>query len=95
MGADIVDHRARLDDARPADDRRNAVAAFPVRVLLAAEHGRAAVGPGEGLGAVVGRVHHDRVVLDAELLQLVQEFADHPVVLDHAVGIDAEARLAL
>ena len=65
-----------------------------MRVLLAAEHRRAAIGPGEGLGAVVGGIHHDGVVLDAELLELVEQLPDHCVMLDHAVGIDAEAGLA-
>jgi hypothetical protein len=60
-------------------------------VLLAAEHRGAAVGPGEGLGAVVGRIHHDGVVGDAELVELREQLADLAVVLDHAVGVDAEA----
>ena len=92
---DVVDDRAGLDHAGPADHRRHAVAAFPVGVLLAAERRGAAVGPGERLGAVVGRVHDDRVVGDAELVELGQQLADHAVVLDHAVGVDAEPGLAL
>ncbi len=79
-----------LGHAGPAHDRRNAVAAFPVAVLLAAERRGAAVGPREGLGAVVGRVDHDRVVGDAEVVELLQELADLTVVLDHAVGIGPE-----
>ena len=91
VGGDVVDDGARLDHARPADQRRHAVAALPVGVLLAAEHGGAAVGPGEGLGTVVGRVHHDGVVGDAELVELGEQLADLAVVLDHAVGVDPEA----
>ena len=73
----------------------HAVAAFPLRVLLAAEHRGAAVGPAQGFGAVVGGIHDDGVVLDAQFLELVEQLADHAVVLDHAVGIDAQAGLAL
>ena len=47
------------------------------------------------LGAVVGGVDHDRVVGDAESSSFFEQFADMAVVLDHAVGIDAEAGLAL
>ena len=73
----------------------HAPAALPVGVLLAAERRRAAVGPAHHLGAVVGRVHDDGVVGDAELVELVEQLADVAVVLDHAVGIDAEPGLAL
>src|SRR5262249_38312421 len=68
---------------------------FPVGVLLAAERRRAAVGPGERLGAVVRGVDHDRIVGDAEIVELLQELADLPVMLHHAVRIDAEPRLSL
>ena len=91
---DIVQHRAGFDHAGPANGRRHAEAALPVGVLLAAERRRAAVGPREFLRAVVGRVHDDGVFVDAEILQRVQQFADVRVVFDHAVGIDAETRLA-
>ena len=92
---DAVDLGVRLHDTRPADDGRHAIAAFPVAVLLAAERRRAAVRPGERLGAVVGRVDDDGVVGDAEIVELLQKLADLPVVLDHAVGIGAQAGLAL
>ncbi len=46
-------------------------------------------------GAVVGGVDDDGVVGDAEIVELLEKLADMPVVLDHAVGIEAEARLAL
>src|ERR1044071_6613503 len=45
MRDDLVDLRARLDDAGPADYAGNAIAAFPARVLLAAERRCPAVGP--------------------------------------------------
>ena len=94
-GEDVVDLGARRHQARPADHRRHAVAALPVGVLLAAERRGAAVGPGERLGAVVGGVDHDRVVGDAEIVELLQKLADLAVMLHHAVGIDAEPGLAL
>ena len=55
-------HRAGLDDARPADDHRRAVAAFPGLALLALEGGDAAVGEADRLGAVVGGEDDDGVV---------------------------------
>ena len=94
-GEDVVDLGARRHQAGPAYHRRHAVAAFPVGVLLAAERRGAAVGPGERLGAVVGGVDHDGVVGDAEIVELLQELADLPVMLHHAVRIDAEPGLAL
>ena len=54
----------------------------------------AAVGPGEFLRAVVGGIHHDGVLLEAEFLELVEKLANHGVMLDHAVGINAEPGLA-
>ena len=93
--AEIVEDGARLDHARPPDQARHAVAALPVRVLLASERRRAPVGPAHGLGAVVGRVHDDRVVRDPEVVELLQDLADVRVVLDHPVGVDPEAGLAL
>ena len=37
--------------------------------------------------AVVGRVHDDRVVGDAEIVDKLQQLADVHVVLDHAVAV--------
>src|SRR5690348_8157045 len=59
---DVVDLALRRYVARPANERRNAVAAFPVGVLLAAEWRGASIRPGEGLGAIVGGVDDDGVV---------------------------------
>ena len=73
----------------------HAPTALPVGVLLTAERRRPAVGPAHLLRAVVGRVHHDRVVGDAEFVDLVEQLADVAVVLDHAVRIHAQAGLAL
>ena len=93
--ADLVDDRAGFDDAGPSDRGRHAIAAFPAGVFLTAEGCRAAVGPGEGLRAVVGGVHDDGVVLNAQFLELREQLADVTVVLDHAVGLDSKPGLAL
>ena len=77
MRADVVEDRARLDDAGPPDDAGDAVPALPVRVLLAAERRRAAVGPAHALGAVVGRVHDDGVVRDPEVVELLEKPGRH------------------
>ena len=95
MGEDLVRDLARLDHTGPANQTRHPPAALVVRVLLTAERRRAAVGPAHDLGAVVRRIHDDGVFGDAELVELVEQLADVSVVLDHPVGIHAEARLAL
>jgi hypothetical protein len=41
---------------------------------------------------VVGRVDHDGVVGDPEIVQLLQDLPDRGVVLDHAVGIFGAGR---
>ena len=89
MCADVVDDRAGLDDAGPADRGRDAESTFPLRGLLAGEHRRAAVRPGEYFGAVVGGIHDDGIVFDAQFLELGEQLANHPIVFDHAVGVDA------
>ena len=92
---DLVDLGSRRHQSRPADHRRHAIAAFPVGVLLALERRCAAIGPGECLGAVIGGVNDDRVVGDAEVVELLQDLPDLSVVLHHAVRIDAETGLSL
>ena len=93
--ADVVDDRAGLDDAGPADQARNAEGALPVGRLLALEGRGAAVRPGNPFGAIVGRVDDDGVVGGAEIVEQLQQLADVAVRLHHAVGIEAEAGLAL
>ena len=94
VGGDAVELCSRLDDARPLDEGGHAEAALPGRPLLTVEGDGTAVGPGEGLGAVVGGVEDDGVVVDAEFLDLGKDTADAVVVLEHAVGIEADAALA-
>ena len=95
VGDDAVHHRARLDLARPADEGRNAPATFPVGVLLAPEGRDARVRPGVVVDAVVGRVHDDGVLGDAELVDPVEHLPDELVVGDHHVVVVALAALAL
>ena len=84
---DLVRDLARLDLARPAHHHRNAERAFPVGVLLAAERRHGAVRPGVHVRAVVGRIHDEGVVGDAELVEIVERLADVLVVVDHRVVI--------
>jgi len=37
--------------------------------------------------AVVGRIHHDRVVTETEVIDDLEQLADVRVVLDHAVAV--------
>jgi hypothetical protein len=72
---------------RPAREHGDAEAALPVAVLLAAKRDCAAVRPAEGLGAVVRHGDDDGDLGIAEIVQLLERLA---VMLDHAVGVDAE-----
>ena len=89
VGNDVVGDRARLDVAWPAHHGRYAVGAFPVGVLLASERRHAGVGPGVHVRTVVGTVHDDGVVGDAQLVDLVEHGADILVVVDHRVMVRA------
>ena len=93
----LVLDRARLDVARPTNDHRSAVAAFPSLALLALERGNAAVREADRLGAVVGGEDDEGVVELAHVLQLLEHIADVVVHLLHAGFVDAPvlaARLA-
>ena len=74
--------------ARPAHQERHAEGAFPVRVLLAAEWRHGAVRPRVHVRTVIGRIHDERVVGDAELVEQVEQLADVLVVVDHGVVIE-------
>ena len=91
---DAVQYRARLDLPRPAHEAGYAPAAFPVGILLAAERGGGAVGPGVVLRSVVGGVHDDGVVGDAQLIELVEHHADLLVVDHHPIAVRVLAALA-
>ena len=84
---DLVRDLAGLDLARPAHQHRHAERALPVGVLLAAERRHGAVRPGVHVGAVVGRIHDEGVVGDAELVEIVEHLADVFVMVDHRVVV--------
>ena len=71
----------------PAQKGRDPVGPFPVAVLLGTEVGGGCIGPCVEVRPVIGGVHDDSVVGDAELVEFVQDHADVPVVLDHAVTV--------
>ena len=75
------------DLAGPAHHARHPEGALPVRVLLAAERRHAGVRPAVHVRPVVGGVHDERVVGDAELVEQVEQRADEPVVVDHRVVV--------
>ena len=68
-------------------NRRHAPCAFPVGVFLAAERCIGAIGPSVVLWAVVGGIHDDGVIGDAQLIDLVEDLADLLVVGDHPVAV--------
>ena len=86
---DLVLNGAGPDHARPANERRGAHAALPGGQLAALERGGAAVGEGDGLGAVVGGEDDDGVVGLAHLLDFLENQADVVVHLLHAGFVDA------
>ena len=55
------------------------------------KRGDPSVGPGNLLSTIVGAVNDDGVVGNAELIQLVEKLANLVVVLNHAIGIEANA----
>ncbi len=94
-GHDLVYDGARLDDARPLGEHRHPETAFVNRALLAAERMIAAIGPAEDFRTVIAGEHHDRVVGDAECVQLGEQFSHNPVQLGHRIGKQTEAGLAV
>src|SRR5262249_34736623 len=61
--------------------------AFPIGILLGTERRRRGIGPGILMRAVVRRVDDDRIVGDAEIVDLLEQSANNGIVLDHAVVI--------
>src|SRR5271166_2031117 len=86
--------------AGPANERRrrHTHAALPCRALVATEWRGPAFGPHILVCAVVGRVDHDCILAQTQLVQLVEELPDMAVMLLEAVAINVfptGARLAL
>src|ERR1700680_3721744 len=87
MTDDFVRYGSGFDYTRPADHAWHAKCAFPIGILLVAKGRYPSVGPGVHVRTVVGAVHDDGVVGDAEVIELFEEFADDLIVLDHYVMI--------
>ena len=69
---------------RPANDTGDTIAAFVGFALLALERRHAAVGKGDGFGAVVGREYDDRIVELSHVFELLEDIADVVIQLLHA-----------
>ena len=81
---------ARRDVPRPPGDEGDARAPFPGRRLPLAERGRrAAVIAVDEPRAVVGEEHHERVLLQAVLLQRGEDLARAPVDLLDGIPVEA------
>src|SRR5262245_54848897 len=80
---------ARLDDARPADDQRCAVAALPRAALLTLERGDATIRECGGLGSIVSGEDNDGVAGLAHVVELFEDEADIVVHLLHASFVGA------
>ena len=81
----------------PADDARHAIGAFPVAGLFVAEGRRCRRrARTEFLRAVIGGVHHEGVVLEAELLRTCRESGPTwPSCSTMPSAIDTESRFAM
>ena len=71
----------------PAYQSRNAVAAFPVGVLLASEGADRTIRPHIIMGAVVGGIDDDRVFSNAQIIQQVKQLAHMMVMFPHTISI--------
>ena len=89
MRNDVIGYRAGFDVAGPAHHRRNAIGTLPVGVLLATERRHAAIRPGVHVWAVVGRVHDDGVVGNAQFVDLGEHGANVLVMVDHRIVVGA------
>ena len=87
MAHDAGVQGAGFDVPGPAHHGGNPVGPFPIGVLLTAEGGHAGIRPAVHVGAVVGAVHHDGVIGDAQLIEQVEHLADALIVIDHHVVI--------
>src|ERR1700722_8267710 len=95
MRENLVADSARLDDTRPTNRAGYSPTAFPVGVLLAAEHCGSPIWPGHDFGTVVGGVHHNGVVGDSQFIELGEQLSDLAIMFDHAVGGHAQSLCAL
>src|SRR6516162_9713513 len=87
----VVVDGAGLDDTRPTDQSGDPITTFKVGCLLSSIRRAAAIGPCHHLRAIVRRVYNDRVVGDAQIIQLLQQLADMSVMLNHSVSFDSQS----
>ena len=66
---------------------RDPIRTLPVAVFLAAERGNTSVGPLVVVRSVIRGMDDNRVLGDAQVVQLFQECSDHVVIFHHTVGI--------
>jgi len=91
VGEDVVADGAGLNDA--GQRMRSAPVATLQFSAFSPRKGLCRHRPTERFGAVVGGIHDNGDVFEAEFLELVEQLADVAIVLDHAVRIDAQAGL--
>ena len=87
VGNNAIQRYTFLPMAGPAYEGRHAIGTFPIGILLTAERCSACVGLGVVVRTIVRRVHHQRVISDAQFIQQRQELSDMHIVLDHSIGI--------
>ena len=92
---DAVQYLSGWNLARPANKKRHTEAAFPAQTFFTAEGRSAAVWPRKFLRAVVRAENDERVIGDAEVVQLLQKAANDPVKFLHAIGVETQTRLVV
>ena len=86
----IINNGAAFEFCRPAYEHWNAVTALPVGVFFTTEWRKPSVRPLIIVGAIVGGVEHNCILVNFEFFQKVKELTNVTVVLHHAVGKDAK-----
>src|SRR6185437_16144893 len=89
MGGKVVIDAAGFDYAGPPNKDWDAPAALPIGIFLAAERSNPRVRPAIVMRPIVGRVNHDGIIGDTELIQFPEHPADIFVVSDHHVIVEA------
>src|ERR1700712_4656550 len=89
VGGNVIQDCAWLDVSWPANENGPPPAPLPIGILLATIRSDPGIWPAVVVRAVVGRVHHDRVVGDAERLEFVQHPANVLIMSDHDVVVVA------
>src|SRR5258707_15022508 len=95
MRHNFIDDSAGLDYSGPPYQHRNAESTFGYGTFFALERMIATIRPAKDLGAIVTRKQHDRVVGNAKIVKLLQQLANLPIQLPHAVGVKTKSALAL